>query len=165
MVKLKIQFGKKQEVQRILATLPKMDWYKAHNVFVLLPAGINKENASEIVEKEFNEGEYLAIARELEIDFNKLPKGFFSNLEQRAGKKLPESLTVMLTKYGCGGSYNADTNWIIINFKSGKKEHRPIYCLKHEFIHIMLEDEVQRKKLSQEEKEDLVNGVYDEITS
>jgi hypothetical protein len=164
MVNLKIQFGRKQEVQRILATLPRLDWYKKHNVFVLLPAGINKKNASKIVEKDFNEAEYQAIAKELEEDFNKMPKEFFLKLEQRAGKKIPENITAMLTKYGCGGSYNADTNWIIINYKVRKKENKPIYCLKHELIHIMLEDEVQRKKLNQEEKEDLVNAVFDEIT-
>lgn len=150
---LKIKYSQEFEVTRIKQTLAKLEWYKEHGIRLNLPEGISEDNIQEIIERDFKYNEYKHAEEELLEDFNHIPKSFFSMLEKRTGKKVPADLEVFLTKYGCGGSYKLP-NTIIINITAGKKGHGLAYGLKHELIHLMVEEDVQKRKLNQEKKSD-----------
>ena len=158
MTLLKIQYSKEYEVTRIKNTLSRMDWYNKHNYKPLLPKGVTPENAKEIVKKEFNKKEYEKAKKEL---LDKINPEVLKEIELTVGKKIPDEIIVILTKYGVGGSYNLP-NIVIINFKA-RARHDTLYCLKHEIIHLLVEEEVQKKKLTQEQKEELVNGLMEKV--
>ena len=157
-----IKYGKIFDINRIKFTLSKLNWYNKHKIRVILPSDISESNVEKFVEEEFDAKQYKTIEKELFNEFKKISDGFFSNLERISKNKLPENIEVFLTKYGCGGSYHLP-NRVIINIDYSKKN--PIYCLKHELIHLMVEEEVRRRGLSQEEKENLVEGIFKELGS
>lgn len=158
MTKLNICYSKELEINRINNTIKRIDWYNEHKYRVLLPEGITLQNVSEIIEKEFNEEEYRKAEKELLRDFN--PKTF-QDIEKKIGKNLPPEIKVIFTKYGVGGSYNLP-NTVIINFKT-KAKHNTAYCLKHEMIHLLIEEDVRKQGLIQEEKEAWVDRLMESI--
>lgn len=152
MSKLNIYYSQDFEIERIRKTILKMDWYKKHNYYPIVPLGARLDNLNEIVKKEFIEKEYLLTKERLLKEFD---KKLIKELEKQIKRKLPKKIVIYLTKYGMAGSYNLP-NKVIINFKKTKNL---INCLKHELIHLLIEEEVQKKGLSQEEKEKLVEEI------
>lgn len=159
MTHLIIKYAKNFEVFRIKNTLDKLDWYNKHKYHVFLPEKINKEkdNLLELVEKEFEEKIYDKSKKELLQKFN---QKICKEIENKTGKKLPDKIIVLLTRYGVGGSYFLPDK-VVINIRPGFK-HDILYCLKHEMIHLLIEDEVQSEDLTQEEKEAWVDKLMGE---
>jgi len=133
-----------------------MDWYQKNNYFPLIPEGVTIDNLNEIVNRDFNEEEYRFFKEQILKEFD---LGLFEKLEKQTGKKFPEEIIVYLTSYGMAGSYNLP-NIIVLNFKKTKDL---LNCLKHELIHILIEDEVQKRGLSQKEKEAWVKELMDKV--
>lgn len=164
---LDIKYGKKYEFDRIKHAISKLDWYKSEgydiNKLLRLPRGIEHSSDGEIkavVEREFREDEYAQRAREIKNDFPKIEKDFIAKLKRETKMDVPEKLEIFLTKYGSGGSYNLP-NRITLNI-AGNGANKPlIEVLKHELAHLVMEPEVQRKKLSHRDKEALVNGILE----
>ena len=74
--------------------------------------------------------------------------------------KLLPNYTVVLTKYGPGGSYNVDAGKITMLTTIGGKFKRdyPHHTVMHEIVHMGIEDSiVQKYKLNHQEKERLVD--------
>lgn len=154
-MELTIKYGKRFEVNRILFTLERLDWYKLHNYKPILPENIKtKEQVIGFVNNNFNEEEYKSKEGELSKNYKKINKKFTEKL-MNSFPNLPKEIEVILTKYGMGGSYSLP-NKVIINIKSKKSV---IDILKHEILHLLCEEEVIEKGMSQEEKEELIRNL------
>lgn len=156
MLELKIFYSKDFEIERIKKTLLKLDWYKKHNYSPSIPFEAKLDNLKEIVNKEFIEEEYSSAKKRLLEEFS---KELIEKLEKKIERKLPEKIEIYLTKYGMAGSYNPP-NIVIINFKKSKNL---INCLKHELIHILIEEEIHKKGFNQKEKEKIVEEIMFKI--
>lgn len=151
-MKINIKFGVEHEKKRVEFTLSKSDWYKAHNYNPLLP--------NEAIEKEFKKEDYENAEKELKSEFSKIEKSLEKSLIEKFGSNsIPPEYDVILTKYGVAGSYNLP-NKIIINISAKKSK---IEILKHEIIHLIVENEVKKRDLTHEEKENLVNSLMAQI--
>lgn len=155
MVKLVIRYGKKFEMQRIMFTLSKLKWYNAEGYKPKLPKISDSPSEEEIkkaIEKEFSEEDFQKAKKKLEIDWKQIKINFIKKTKEITGKSPPRIINVFLTKYGTGGSYYAP-NKIIIN----SSYKNLIEVLKHEILHLLLEEEVKKRKFSQKDKEKFID--------
>ena len=151
-MELSVKYGKKFETDRIAYTLNKLEWYKSHNYKPILPQ-IGKEGVNGAVDAEFNPAVYKKAEEELLKEYSKIKRTFSERIKKHFMTKSLPGIEVILTKYGVWGSYYPP-NRVIINIQAKKPL---IQLLKHEILHLFLEGEVIRKRLSQEEKEKLVS--------
>jgi len=152
-MKLIIKYGKRFEINRIKSTIKKLEWYKAHNYKPILPKAMaTEEEIISSINKEFNEKEFENAKDNLLKDYAGIKKAFAQKLKDFFKIKIPSEIEIMLTKYGMGGSYNLP-NIIILNIQSKKQL---IDIFKHEILHLFLEEDVNKRGLSQEEKERLI---------
>lgn len=150
-MKIKIKYEIEYERQRVKFTLSKLKWYKDNGYNVNVPNGT--------IEEEFKKEDYERAAKKLMEEFNKIKKHFADKLTEKFGSEIPKEFEVILTKYGTGGSYNLP-NKVIINILNKKPN---IETFKHEIIHLLVEKNVQRNKLSHWEKEKLVEDILKEL--
>lgn len=151
-MKINIKFGIEYEQSRVKFTLSKLQWYK--------DKGYKPKLSKETVEKEFKKEDYENAEKELKSEFSKIEKSLEKSLIEKFGSNsIPPEYDVILTKYGVAGSYNLP-NKIIINISAKKSK---IEILKHEIIHLIVENEVKKRDLTHEEKENLVNSLMAQI--
>ena len=83
----------------------------------------------------------------------------FKTLNNNWDFKVFDNYKIVLTYYGCGGSYHYKTGEIIIRHKREVKKPY-FYTIFHEAIHIGIEENIVRKyNLSQQQKEALVDAM------
>ena len=155
MVKLIIKYGKKFEMQRIMFTLSKLKWYNAEGYKLKLPkipSSSSEEEIEEAIEKEFSEEDFQKAKDRLEKDWKQIKTNFIKKIKEITGKFPPKIINVFLTKYGTGGSYYTP-NKIVIN----APYKNLIEVLKHEILHLLLEEEVRKRKFSQKDKEKFID--------
>ena len=73
---------------------------------------------------------------------------------------LPPTYSIVLTRYGTGGSYNSGTGLILLkaNTRGEFKRENPMHTIVHEMVHVGIEEAiVQKFKLNHEEKERVVD--------
>lgn len=137
-----------------------MEWYKSHNYKPVLPANIRTEGQIvEFINNNFKENSYKNEEEKLDQEYKKIEKKFVEKLKILF-HSIPSEIEVLLTKYGIGGSY-IPPNKVIINIRAKKPR---LEILKHEILHLFLEDEVKTKGLSQEEKEKLIESFENKIS-
>lgn len=158
MTELVIKYGKDLEAEIIRYALTQLERYKRIGAWVTLPEGVTAENTDEVVEREFKIDDYRSAEKELRTDFDLIKDEFCRRLEAKTGGKVPETLNVNLTKYGCGGSY-----WFPNNIEINLNGKTYVSCLKHELTHLLVEDYVRREGLSDDQKEALVEGICKEV--
>ncbi len=158
---LKIKFGKRFEIDRIKSSLEKKDWYKSHNIGILLPGGVKTpEEVEDYVNKNFIEKDYKKEEDKILILYREINEKFTRAIKSHLKKELPKKLNIRLTKYGTGGSYSLPDS-VIINISS----RRPlIYVLKHEILHLLFEREIISKNLSHEEKEEFIKKIENSLS-
>jgi len=162
-MQLNFKFSPEIDFQRIQSTLKKLDWYTANGYKPRLPRKnsepiLDEVQLLKIVKNEYNPKEYEEIQKKLKSEFVKIESDLL-NLFKEISKKIPFEFDISLTKYGTGGSYNL-SNQIILNIK-GKN---PLRTLVHEMIHLLLEEKVQKEKLSHLEKEALVESHMEKLS-
>jgi hypothetical protein len=158
-MELIIKYGKKFEISRIKSTLGKLDWYKVHGYKPILPKDVEtEEQIIRFIEESFDEEEYEKKKKRLFQEFKKIKKSFVESL-RGFFSNVPKDIEVLLTKYGVGGSYSVP-NRVIINIQAYKPT---IEILKHEILHLLSEEEIIRRKLSHEEKEEFIKNLEKEI--
>lgn len=69
-------------------------------------------------------------------------------------------ITIRLTQYGCSGFYWPQTNEIFINVNY---KGDIIKLIKHEIIHLLIEDFINKNHISQKAKEKLVDALCGKI--
>lgn len=77
---------------------------------------------------------------------------FFFVLESFFGKKFKKKIIVHISKYGVGGGYNLPNN-VYINMDL---RYDPIETIRHEIIHLIIENFIEKNKIKHWEKEKIV---------
>ncbi|HCU70809.1 MAG TPA: hypothetical protein DIC35_03605 [Candidatus Moranbacteria bacterium] len=172
---------KNDEIKRIKYTLEKISWYKEHNLYphnTVLPKYfsdlaeelLSGRLAISIEEDEINNNleyspeDYLEIYEFLNKEI--IPKtkeimAIFRKWESDWGFKCFEEYSILLTKYGTGGSYHEDTGIIKVRMDDSRNYFEAAI---HELIHIGIERLIIEKfNLSQQEKERVVDLIYTNI--
>jgi hypothetical protein len=154
-----LKFGKKFEIKRIKDTFDKLEWYNSHGYRPFLPNCKNDlKEIERFVNTEFKKEEYEKAGEDLMTHFSKIKDEFKIKLESIINKKIPKEIELIVTKYGVGGSYSLP-NKVIINIQGNHISKPLTEVLKHEIIHLLLEEEVIEKRLSHKQKEELIRKI------
>ena len=154
-IKLHFMYGPETDVKRVKNTLKKISWFKENGYRPILPEGI-LENSSldeirEVVVVSYDEKPYETLSQEV-LEIWDTHAGSFIKLKAIPDCRFHDTYEVVLTKYGVGGSYYADTGKIIVNINTKKV----IDTIQHEIIHTGIEYLIQKYKVSHWRKERLV---------
>lgn len=171
MNKVKIKFKPNtiiQEINRVSQTIDKMDFFMNNNYQVFLPK-VSKEIMDKIEKcKKLSDLEKEKIKVQIKKEHKssikqkkilKIKKFWIKNIEQKFFNNITDLLkikplkeyTIYLTQYGCGGSYWPPNKAIVnINLMC-------TYTVAHEILHLMIEDLIQKYKISHWQKERIVD--------
>lgn len=155
---LNIKYSIKFEKQRIKKTIDKSLWYEKLGYRPRFPKNINPK-ADDIkiiylaIENEYMEQDYKKVAAEIKKEYAKIESDFFTKLQAIFGIRIKRHFTIILTKYGVGGSYLLP-NKIIYNFKMKSSS---IYTILHEITHLIIEPYIKKYSIQQNEKERIVD--------
>lgn len=141
-----------------------MPWFAKHGYKTLkFPDGVSEDSTDEeidtAVHAEYSESEYEKFKEFIESKCGE----FSDNLEKLKAVPslvLRDVYTIVLTKYGVGGSYNAEKGLTIVNLSRGDKESM-IGIIFHEIVHMAIEHLIQKYKIQQWHKERLVDLMMD----
>lgn len=144
------------EQTRIKKTLEKIEWYEKLGYCPRFPQNIDPKidtlkTIYKALANEYIDDDYIKVAKEIEQKFKKIEKDFFTKLQEVCGKNIKKRYTVVLTKYGVGGSYSMP-NRIIYNFGT-----RSFDTILHEIIHLAIEPYIIKYSIQQNEKERIVD--------
>lgn len=161
-VKLTTSYNAEQEIQRVRNTIKKFPWYAEQGYAVeriKLPSGITKDsNDEEIVQainSEYVDADYAERAEKLQKEWLFISEGF-EKMKDEPAFHLKDEYTVMLTKYGMGGSYDADTNKVIVNIAS-RIQGGTEGIVAHEIVHMTIQYLIDQYHVRHWYKERLVN--------
>lgn len=157
-----------QEIARVFNVIKEMEFYQKNNYHVDLPQIdkklLNKiKNCKKLTNKERVKlvrvitNEYDNFKKDKRIlkikrDLKKQEQKFFNKIPRLLKIELSEEYHVYLTQYGPGGSYWLPRNAIVKNINS-----RGRYTIVHEIIHLMIENLIQKYKISHWQKERMVD--------
>ncbi len=136
-----------QEKQIIEHTKKKIKWLKQNCYICVLP--------KKPLKQEYNIKDYKQGIAKIKKEWKKVEKEFFQRLIKLFGKKVEETYVITLTKYGVGGSYNLP-NLVYVNISKEYGFYNPIETIKHEIIHLIMQEFVVKNKLSHPQKEELI---------
>ena len=156
---LKILHSADYEIQHIEYTLSKIEWYRENGYTVDIPYGLtSNSNVAEItslVMREYEENEYVNhtdMICEMWRDFFTM----YELLIEATALNLVSPYTVILTKYGTGGSFDPKNNKIVLNIK-GRTAQSIFGTLLHEITHISIHQYIVKYEISHWYKERLVD--------
>lgn len=158
-VKLNISYSIEQEIWRVQNTLKKLSWYLEQGYRPHLPGGItiNSSDADVIkaVHSEYVEADYVENAKRLQKEWMTLPKGF-ERMRSEPSFHLGNEYSIVLTKYGVGGSYNPDMNQVIIKINTATQISR-VGTVVHEIVHMTIQYLIDQYHVRHWRKERLVD--------
>lgn len=156
-----ITYGIDKEIARVKETLQKLDWYAEQGYpsdFAKLPAGISKASNSEEISNavlaEFDEQQYRnaaeMIEREKPVLIQRLDPLNHSDF------RWCDTCTIVLTRYGSNGSYDAGSCKMLVNIGTVPKE-RLVGIIAHEIVHISIQHLIDLYNVRHWYKERLVD--------
>lgn len=160
---LEVTYGIKSDVVRVKNTIARLPWYKeqGYNVASIssrLPVGLSEnpteEEVGAAVSAEYSEVEYKKFKEFIEEKWGEFSKNF-EELSSLASLELRDNYTIILTKYGMGGSYNTEKGEAIINLTAWEKE-RIMGVIFHEIVHMTVEHLIKKYQIKHWYKERLV---------
>ncbi len=169
MIKLLIEYSKEFELERIESTINRLDWYLSNkyslsslsfpkNIDVDNLKEIKKEELVEAVGEEYDESKFVTTAESIVQMYEKYEVKLEDFIKSIGLSVIPE-VKVSLTNYGIGGSYHLP-NEIIVNinrfFSIGL-----IRNILHEIIHLHIQTLIDQYKISQWNKETIVNLLFE----
>mgnify|MGYP001169940824 CR=1 FL=1 len=169
MIKLSLEYSKEFELERIQSTINRLDWYLGNkyslsslsfpkNVDVNNLKEIKKEELVEAVGEEYDESKFATTAESILQMYEKYEVKLEDFIKSIGLSVIPE-VKVSLTNYGIGGSYHLP-NEIIVNinrfFSIGL-----IRNILHEIIHLHIQTLIDQYKISQWNKETIVNLLFE----
>lgn len=157
-MELNIIYTKESERARLKFTFDNLDFYREQNHLLNLPSGIdvndfNLQGAVLIADEDFPSKLVLEAKESILTGWEKYHDSIMQCF-QSLTFVVPNSLGLILTQYGGGGSYNVDACEVTINvnFKAD-----PLSILIHEITHILVDPGLVNKfDLNHEEKENLI---------
>ncbi|MFA5942100.1 MAG: hypothetical protein WC798_00290 [Candidatus Paceibacterota bacterium] len=160
-MKLTISYGVEQEVRRVLEAIKRIPWYLEQGYpagFAKLPEGIHKDsNEDEVihaVKREYVETDYAECAAALQREWQAIPDGF-EKMRNEPSFHLGNEYSVVLTKYGSGGSYNANINEVIVRITI-KLQGGITGTVVHEIVHMTIQYLIDQYQVRHWRKERLV---------
>ena len=169
MIKLSLEYSKEFELERIESTINRLDWYLSNkyslsslsfpkNIDVDNLKEIKKEELVEAVGEEYDESKFVTTAESIVQMYEKYEVKLEDFIKSIGLSVIPE-VKVSLTNYGIGGSYHLP-NEIIVNinrfFNIGL-----IRNILHEIIHLHIQTLIDQYKISQWNKETIVNLLFE----
>jgi hypothetical protein len=165
MSKLNIIYNIEFDIQRVIDTIKKIDWYieKGYNLKNLsFPKIFDIEKIKEYSEEEIKN----AVINEYSDDLYKDNEKFLVENWEKASKEIELAFSkskllcqseykIFLTKYGMGGSYNLP-NVVIINLSNSFMVGM-LRTIIHEIIHLAIEESIVNYKIGQAQKERIVD--------
>jgi hypothetical protein len=165
MPKINIIYSKEFDIQRVVDTVKRIDWYveNGYNLRSLsFPKILDIEKIKDYSVKEIEE----SVLSEYNEDLYKDNKKFlidnsdkiFQEIESafsKSGLLYKDEYNIYLTKYGIGGSYNLP-NIVIINLNNSFNISM-LRTIIHEIVHLAIEEDVTRYKIDQKQKERIVD--------
>ena len=140
-IELNVIYGIEQEIERVRNTLERLPWYKQQGYRVGLPQNISEQSTPEEIangiSSEYSEIEYEDFTQWIKGQWPQIPAGF-EELKKIPSFHLRDAYTIFLTKYGSGGSYDAQSGKVIVNIETRGKE-KIIGTIVHEIIHTGIE--------------------------
>ncbi|OGD66789.1 hypothetical protein A2442_01540 [Candidatus Campbellbacteria bacterium RIFOXYC2_FULL_35_25] len=169
-MKFNIYYSIDFDVDRVLETINKFEWFKSNNYSVILPKyldlsdikKITKEDVKKVILKEYNEQDYLKQKEYLENNLEKLILN--ENIEEKIKSTtlvLSKDYNIYFTKYGVGGSYHLP-NKIVININRCF-EFGLLRTIIHEIIHLSIQLFVEKYNINHWTKERLVDLLFDKF--
>ncbi len=160
--RLIIDYSIDSEIDRVKYTLSKLDWYKEKGYKIKIPDIDTNTTTKDIeiaVTKDFTE--YENEYRFYKDRLQQLWREFFPNfikIKEDSKLNFLDSYTVLLTRYGTGGSYNSDLGTIDLRFT--ERNIDSIFgTILHEIIHIAVEPFIKKYNIDHWKKERLVDLV------
>lgn len=162
-VGLNISYSVEQEIWRVQNTLKKLSWYLEQGYKPRLPEGITIDSGDEdvikAVQDEYVEADYAENAKRLQKEWVTLPKGF-GKIQDEPSFHLKNEYSVVLTKYGVGGSYNPNLNQVIIKINTSTQISR-VGTAVHEIVHMTIQYLIDQYNVRHWYKERLVDLILE----
>ena len=161
-IPIEIRYSMAYEIQRIRGTLDKKEWYREHGYNPILPKqlegveAITNDQIVSCVEEEFHRQQYEHEAQMLREAWTSIADRILQLQQQIPKAHHFDTVKVIITHYGMGGSYNYPTNRILINTIS-KPPEKYSGTLAHESVHLMIEGFILTHGLKQWAKERIVD--------
>lgn len=160
MITIQIKHGPELEVERVKFTLSKMKWYQENGYNVTIPEGLSEDSLVKDIQMKmgdvYDERDYEEFALTLQNKW----KEYISKVEEmyllEGFHPLKDVYTVVLTRYGTGGSYFPEEGKIIVNCCRARKSD-PVGAVFHEMVHMGIEHLIQENSISHWRKERLVD--------
>jgi hypothetical protein len=167
-MKLNILYSQELEVERIINTIKRLDWYKANGYTVQLPESLDVSDITNItpelvrvaISKDYNKQNYLVSQKYIEDHWGSIRDEFLKNVKNTS-LLLQESYDIQLTRYGVGGSYHMP-NKIIINIQR-MFEFGLLKTIAHESVHLSIQPMVEKYNIKQWHKERVVDLLLQEF--
>lgn len=157
-----IIFDQDKEIKRVASTIEKLPWYReqGYEEFnFLLPKQIDEQSSIEkirnAISSEFFEKRYKDFASYIEEQWLVIADGL-EKLKEIPFFHLFEKYTIILTRYGGGGSYDSKNGEIIVNIESRPKD-KIMGTITHEIIHIGIQHLINKYNVKHWYKERLVD--------
>ena len=157
-MEIKINFGIYFELERVMNTINRLDWYKENGYKVRLPKGITKKSSEDKIEiqikEEFNKEEFSEISTKIFTDLIKRELDFIEKISEVFKESVPKEIIIYLTNYGADSSYDLPNKIAYnINKKVGWK------MIVHDIIDLLLVEKIKKYKVERWEKERIVDMV------
>lgn len=174
-----IEYSIEQETERVKKTLSKIDWFEKqgyHWKNFNFPKGIDAtefydkkviysdDEISKYIKDEYNEESYKKISELLKNEWEKVAEIFNTKLNQCSLPQV-DKYKVVFSSYGTGGSYNLP-NIIYLNIKQRNNSENQLFgVMIHEMIHLAIQVLIDQYKLTQWQKERIVDLTLDNFFS
>ena len=164
-MKLIIEYSIDHNVERVIKTIEKMDWFDANGYKPILPKqlvgvdvkALTRDEIRRVIVQEYDEEKY----KEMEALIQESGAVHIPTLASAfANTALPihEEYTVRLVEYGVGGSYGLP-NTVILNI-ANLWGIGPIKTIIHEIIHLSIEELIIAHKIEHWQKERIVDRMF-----
>ena len=167
-MQLKIIYSFENDLKRILDTIREIDWFKEKGYRVELPPEIDiakiKEYSEQdvlfILKNKWSDEEYKKHEIRIIEEWKKYSKKLEKDLNT-AGLKPAKEYIVFLTRYGVGGSYDSQSNSVILNVSYYERNTNRllIAALLHEIVHINISSYIEQNQISHGQKEKIVDMI------
>ena len=160
---LSISFSENSELNRVKETIKRLPWYREHKyseTFAKLPLDVTEASAEDAivaaVSKEYDPQLFKETEEYIQDKWSTVVDGF-EDLRKMRGIELRDSYTVVLTKYGSGGSYNGSIGELIIRIGSQERQEQLVGVITHEIVHMTIQHFIDKYEVSHWRKEKLVD--------
>ncbi|MCX6790438.1 MAG: hypothetical protein NTV60_02830 [Candidatus Kaiserbacteria bacterium] len=161
-VKIAVLYSIEQEMQRVLYTIKRLPWYTEQGysaTHITIPSGITEdstdEDVAQVVNAEFLSEDYVLYATKLEEEW-RIIAGGFEKMRVEPSFHLKNEYGVVLTKYGMGGSYDADASVAIIKMNT-QSQGGSAGTVVHEIMHMTIQHLIDQYHVRHWYKERLVD--------